>query len=289
MIVSFHPCFSGDRHINTGDRALTEDDLAAIKNSSMVILPQACRRDLFQAARKYAGAVFPDLRTRFDYPGKTGQIRLFRETGTPHPRSFVYPDTAAFRQDPANPIVAGGISFPLVFKFDWSDEGRGVFRADDRKTLERILLQAEQAEATGQKGFVIQEYIETRGRVLRVCVINTAVIAYWKKRLDPDEFAVNLAGNAVIDRTSYPELRRRGVAAVQTFCRRTGINLAGFDLLFDGLKPDSTPLLLEINYYFGRRGLGGSERYYHLLNREIDKWVNDHRDHQETPTRPGAE
>ena len=116
------------------------------------------------------------------------------------------------------------------------------------------------------------------GWVLRVCVIYSTVVAYWKKRSDPETFAVNLADGADIDRTAHPELRQRGIAAVQRLCRQTGINLAGFDLLFAGMRPDSPALLLEINYYFGRRGLGGSEQYYHLITREIEKWVNDHRD-----------
>jgi len=278
MILSFHPCYSGDRYINPGGRALTEDDIAAIGSSTLVILPQACREDLYRAARERGPAVFPDLRTRFEYPGKTGQVRLFRETGTPHPESFLYADTADFCRQAPDPVAAGQLAFPLVFKFDGSDEGRGVFRADDRDELTRLLERAARFEATGQHGFLLQEHIETGGWVLRVCVIYSTVTAYWKKRADSQKFAVSLADGADIDRSAYPELRQEGIAAVQQFCRQTGINLAGFDLLFAGMRPASPPLLLEINYYFGRRGLGGSEQYYHLITREIEKWVNDHRD-----------
>ena len=31
--------------------------------------------------------------------------------------------------------------------------------------------------------------------------------------------------------------------------------------------------MLEINYFFGRRGLGGSDAYYEILNREIHNWL----------------
>ena len=31
--------------------------------------------------------------------------------------------------------------------------------------------------------------------------------------------------------------------------------------------------MLEINYFFGRKGLGGSDAYYEILNEEIDKWL----------------
>lgn len=59
---------------------------------------------------------------------------------------------------------------------------------------------------------------------------------------------------------------------VGRFCEKTGINLAGVDLLFPS---DRTldPLFLEINYFFGRRGLGGSDRWYAILNAEIETWL----------------
>jgi ribosomal protein S6--L-glutamate ligase len=33
-------------------------------------------------------------------------------------------------------------------------------------------------------------------------------------------------------------------------------------------------MLLEINYYFGRKGLGGSEAYYKILRKEIQAWLS---------------
>ena len=44
-------------------------------------------------------------------------------------------------------------------------------------------------------------------------------------------------------------------------------------MLFADDDTGGAPLFLEINYYFGRRGLGGSERYYALLVSEIIKWI----------------
>jgi ribosomal protein S6--L-glutamate ligase len=32
-------------------------------------------------------------------------------------------------------------------------------------------------------------------------------------------------------------------------------------------------MLLEINYFFGRKGLGGSENYYRILLAEIRNWL----------------
>ena len=62
------------------------------------------------------------------------------------------------------------------------------------------------------------------------------------------------------------------------FGRQTGINLAGFDFLFNTAAIDTgeiQPLLLEINYFFGRRGLGGSDTFYRLLESEIEKWLEN--------------
>jgi ribosomal protein S6--L-glutamate ligase len=70
-------------------------------------------------------------------------------------------------------------------------------------------------------------------------------------------------------------LRQKGIAVVRDFCRRTKINLAGFDVLFnenDGRK-NPHPLLLEINYFFGRTGIGGSEVFYTMLQAQIDHWL----------------
>jgi ribosomal protein S6--L-glutamate ligase len=65
-----------------------------------------------------------------------------------------------------------------------------------------------------------------------------------------------------------------GRQVVKAFCDRTGINLAGFDLIFPSGSDRPKPLFLEINYFFGRRGLGGSERYYRLIDRAIRRWLS---------------
>ncbi len=82
-----------------------------------------------------------------------------------------------------------------------------------------------------------------------------------------------MAQGAVIDVEAEPDLQQFAVASVKGFCDKTGINLAGFDVLYSAESKKKVPLFLEINYYFGRRGLGGSEKFYKLLNREILFWL----------------
>ncbi len=115
-----------------------------------------------------------------------------------------------------------------------------------------------------------QEYIPSQNRDLRVAVIGQKMISYWRVQKDTEKFCSNLSKGAVIDRDSDPDLQAKGIDAVRAFCEKTGINLAGFDLLFS----HDESLFIEINYFFGRQGLGGSERFYDILTQEIGKWIN---------------
>ena len=62
---------------------------------------------------------------------------------------------------------------------------------------------------------------------------------------------------------------------VDRLCEKTGINLAGVDLIFPENPGEADPKLLEINYFFGRTGIGGSKRFYALLRKEVKRWIND--------------
>jgi ribosomal protein S6--L-glutamate ligase len=51
------------------------------------------------------------------------------------------------------------------------------------------------------------------------------------------------------------------------------MNLAAVDIVFPMSHPDPKPHVLEINYSFGRRGLGGSEVFYGLLFEAVQEWL----------------
>jgi ribosomal protein S6--L-glutamate ligase len=130
-----------------------------------------------------------------------------------------------------------------------------------------------QSPVPEQRGFVLQELIDHGGRDLRVVVLFDRLLAYWRVQPDPGKIQTNLAEGGEIDFQSDPRLRRRGIEAVRRFCRRSGINLAGFDLVFNRDQDPGRPQFLEINYYFGRKGLGGSFRFYKLLGEAADRWL----------------
>ncbi|MBI5581403.1 MAG: glutathione synthase [Deltaproteobacteria bacterium] len=271
MIVSFHPLFEGDINILCAGRDPGPEELAAIRSAAAVILPQGCTRPLFEMARQNCGRVFPNYDARFRYPGKTGQIRLFRETGMPHPVTALFAGVADYRGRHEDRLSPG---LPCVFKFDWGGEGDTVFLVHSQAELEELLQHAAACEATGQRGFLLQEYIACGNRSLRVAVIGERVVSYWRICDGHDSFRANVSKGASIDTRSDPALKGQAERMVGAFCQRTGIDLAGIDVIFDMDGNPPRPLLLEINYYFGRVGLGGAEAYYRILAEAIRTWLD---------------
>lgn len=270
MIVSFHPIIEAHRNIICAGRPPDDDDLQAIRRAEAVILPQGCSEALYRLARRHCSHVFPNLDVRFDYPGKSGQIQLFRRLGVAHPMTRTYSSLDAFDRDGAS------VDYPAVVKLDWGGQGETVFRVDHSRDLEDALQQVEAYESSGQKGFLIQQYIPCGQRALRVVVIGSRIMSYWRRQPAAERFGTSVAGGAVIDRHADPELQAAGRDVVRDFCGRIGLQLAGFDFIFDEKDHHGgsrEPLMLEINYFFGRTGLGGSEGYYRLFEAEVDQWL----------------
>jgi ribosomal protein S6--L-glutamate ligase len=269
MIVSFHPIIEAHKNIICAGRQPGDDDLAAIERADAVILPQGCSEALYRMARSNCPHVFPNLNVRFDYPGKRGQIQLFERLGLNHPKTHSFDSVAMFHRSPLN------IALPSVVKFDWGGEGDTVFLITNKDELDVVIGRARQFEASGQYGFLVQRFIATQPRSLRVVVIGSRFISYW--RIPPSDvpFGSSVAHGAVVDHDSDPDFQAAGKAAAKQFCRQTGLQLAGFDFIFNDKDDRSSinPIILEINYYFGRAGLGGSDKYYKLLTEEVDKWL----------------
>ncbi len=273
MILSFHPCFVGDKNLLCAGREPGADDLAAIKASDAVILPQGCYQSLYEMAYYNCPNVFPNFDTRFKYEGKIGQAQLFKETNVEHPKTETYPGIDDFYKINRYRSTRLPFDFPFVFKLNWGGEGNQVCLIESYEQFEKALHVAKSSEKSGQKGFLLQEYIPSQNRSIRVAVIGQTFISYWCIQKNKETFCANLAKGAVIDADVDKDLQSSAVSSVQDFCSKTGINLAGFDLLYSSEAEIQTPVFLEINYYFGRRGLGGSEKFYKILNAEIKRWI----------------
>jgi len=273
MILSYHPCFEADKNRLCAGRKPGTDDLAAMIAAEAIILPQGCRESLYTMARRNCKHVFPNFDAKFKYKGKIGQIQLFQKTKTAHPKTETHLNMDAFSihygGSPKKPIF----DFPFVFKFNWGGDGDHVYLVQSIENFSKLLQIARKYENSGQKGFIIQEYIPANKRSLRVVVIGQTIVSYWRVQRDTDHFLSNVAKGAMIDYDTEPDLQKTAIKSVKSFCSQTRINLAGFDILFSSQAKVKIPLFLEINYFFGRKGLGGSEKFYDILTKEIMKWI----------------
>ncbi len=273
MILSYHPCYEADTNILCAGRQPDDNDRSAIRAAAAVVLPQGCPESLYRMARQNCSHVFPNYDARFRYPGKTGQARLFQSLDAPVPRTWVFDDTQHFQR--CGPAVSD-VGFPIVFKLDWGGEGDTVLLLQSPNDLARALSKAKAYERSGQRGFVLQSLVLAANRTLRVAVIGQTQMAYWRIQDDPAVFGTSVAHGARIDTEADPDLRQKALSLCLGFCQQSRINLAGFDFIFDQsgrTGSDLQPLFLEINYFFGRTGLGGSARFYVMLQAAIDNWL----------------
>jgi ribosomal protein S6--L-glutamate ligase len=266
MILSFHPCFTAQGQIILGDRKLGSTDLSLIKGAEAVILPQTCSRALYRACKTSSALLFPNYDRRFQYPGKTGQSRLFEKMHWPHPATRRWRSARAMMRNPMQKM-------PFLIKVDRSHEGVGVWLVRSREELEFALKRLEE---WGGPPFLTQELIPCQGNVLRVVNLGGNLFPYWKRPQAPHGMVTTVSRGAIIDRRWRPDLREKGVIQTKRVCEASGIDLAAMDFVFSMTDPDPVPLLLEINYFFGRRGLGGSLTYYRMLHKAIRKWLGEH-------------
>lgn len=274
MILSFHACFSADTQVVLGDGVLDAHDRHHIEAADVIILPQTCPLELYQACQNGSALVFPDYKSRFEYSGKIGQSMLFKKLNCPHPDTKIWPSVAEFRRVyPKEEVFPH--ETPFVIKADHVHEAEGVYIITDSATLNSSLEAIERLECSGLSGFVSQEWIETKGNVLRVVIMGKRLRSYWKRAESPGQMVATISRGAKIDENWSPELQEKGKAQTQRLSAATGINLAAIDFVFPFSLSDPQPLFLEINYSFGRQGLGGSQRYYLLLFEILQEWLHE--------------
>ncbi|MFH1218033.1 MAG: glutathione synthase [Pseudomonadota bacterium] len=265
-VLSYHLCIETDNNRVVRSDEPSPADIEAMACADAVILPQGCRESFYVAARRACPHVFPDYEVCFSYPGKIGQAALFRKMKVLHPLTFSFQNIEKFSGVPLP------FPYPFVFKSSWGGEGNNVFLVESEDDLHCCLERAAHWQRSRRGGFLLQEYVHAGGRSLRVVVIGSDFYPYWR-RVESGGFYTNLAKGAIIDRESFPHLQERAVAASQDFCAKTGINLAGFDFLFDFRVNDPAPFFLEINFCFRCKGLGGVDAYHRYLEKGIREWL----------------
>jgi ribosomal protein S6--L-glutamate ligase len=274
MIASLHPCITKDINILCAGRSLTEGEKKRLAKARAVVVPQGVTAEVYQACRRMVPRVFPNYDLRFPLEGKVGDALLFEYYQVPHPQTLIFKNRKELIENYPDPEVLPSLlsGYPLVLKANQGGEGTFVFPVHSKEELlEKIALLPKGTRSS--EGFVLQERIDHGGEDLRVVVLFDTFYAYWRRQSDPNSFLTNLSQGGVIDYGGDGLLKERAVEAVRDFCQRSGINVAGFDLIFDRKAKPAVPLFLEINYYFGRRGLGGSMRFYELFARAVDRWL----------------
>jgi len=274
MILSFHPCFDTDIQIILGDRRLDSSIHKCIEKADGIVLPQACPQDLYNICTKSKASLFPNYQARIEYPGKIGQSRLFKKFDFPHPATLRWRGVEDY-EEACLRLDTLPHDLPFLIKENMSHEGEGVFLIENKKALKEALDNLALRERSGLKGFVTQAYVPCGGNVLRAVIIGKRIITYWKRPGKPGQEITTISRGAIVDHDWQPDLQEKGKVQARLLSDKTGINLAAIDFVFLLAEKDPDPLILEINYYFGRRGLGGTENYYRLLYEAIQDWLKE--------------
>jgi ribosomal protein S6--L-glutamate ligase len=236
----------------------------------MIILPQTCPEKLFTMCTESNASLFPDYRARFDYPGKTGQNILFKKFDLPHPATFLWNSVNHFLQ-----ALNKGLphEYPFLLKEDKSHESEGIHFIKEPDDIELSLKKIMKKSRFREMPFISQEFIPAQGNTLRVVIMADSGISYWKRGI-PGHEIVSISNGAMVDKKWRPDLQEKGILMAERLKEKTGINLAAVDFIFNHHESDPEPVFLEINYYFGRTGLGGTINYYNLLFRTVTSWMD---------------
>jgi len=238
--------------------------ISIITAAAGVLMPKYCSPARYRLLLSLARASFPNLAPRFACRGKARQALLFKRLGIPHPETRIFSNAReaveAVREgvEPARP-------FPFVLKGDKGGGGSAVFPVHTpTDLLERL------AGLPPDEPLVFQEWIQNGGRDLRVVIMGEKTRSYF--RVGGDSFYNNVSKGARIDFGLDPSKQQEGVRLARKTAERLHIDLAAFDIMFpiDG----SPPLVIEINFLFGKKGLGGMKGYDLMYRQAVDEWMH---------------
>ena len=269
MILSLNPLYPGQEFLWV-NHWIDADVVEKLKQARAIIVPQVIDAMLYHFIKSHCPNVFPNYDTRFKWTGKVGDALLAWSLGIPHPRTAVFPKVVSLVGDHEEmgkgpfPIP----TMPFVIKSNSGGEGSGTWLIRSKQDLEQVLGILKHEELQGRTGFVVQQYVPGLERTLRVVVIGKFMECYWRVAED-GEFHSNVARGARIERDTFPEMMEQGRKLVRMIVEKTMIDLAGFDICF----LDDRPHLLEINYTFGRTGLGGQARFARLFTQAVEAWL----------------
>jgi len=269
-IVSYHPGLEADINlVLVSQRPLDDHDREVAGQAAAILLPQICRADLFALAQESGTPFFPNPAVHLSLDGKVGNHRLFRDLGLPHPPTLEFDDlTSAARAWEAGREDVAALGAPLVAKGAGGGMGDNVFLVNNPAELRGLAGRLETYCHRGPSGMVLQRYFA--GAVdMRVELLHDAADVYWR-RARHEEFRANLCQGGTLIKDGPPQERQAAVALAQRLQKAAGLDLAGVDVL---ITAEGEPLLIEVNFFFGRRALGGHEVFLQRYLNAVRRWL----------------
>ncbi len=258
--VSFHPQIEMEENLPLLQHLGSESVARLLARARGVVLPKYVSPWRYRTIVRYARCWFPRLEARFLYHGKVRQIELFRRLGVRCPDTRLFKDPqhlrSAFRQ------WGSPWGYPLVLKGDSGGGGSRVFLIEDQNCLLDRL-----SRLPADEPVLLQQLIHHGGYDLRVVVYGDGVQSYF--RHGSDGFYNNVCRGGSIHHRLWPEKQRIGARLVRSFCQRVGMDIVAFDLMFDSV---GTPLFVEMNFNFGKKGLGGAHAHHLYFEQAVMRW-----------------
>lgn len=258
--VSFYPRIPLEENLSLFDPLMDPGVRNLIKQAAGVLLPTYTPPWRYSEIKGLAREWFPRLDTRFEYAGKIAQIRLFRRIGVRCPETLVFVDCDRLLSYFAR--FGSPWGYPLVLKGDKGGGGSTVYPIHSPEEMPQQV-----ARLPRQEPVLLQKMVDHGGKDLRVVLYGDRAVSYF--RVGGGQFYNNVCRGGRIEHHLWPEQNRIGRQAVLAFSRRAAIDIAGFDLMF---SDDGSPLFIEINFHFGRKGLGGFAGHQDLLRQAFQRW-----------------
>lgn len=246
--------------------------------------------------------VFPDFKTGWHFDDKVAQKYLLEAINAPLVPSYVFYDketALSWAKNTSYPKVfklkggAGASNVKLVRNYSQAvilinkAFGRGFSQFDrlgyfkeryDKfkkgkdnllgvlKGIARIFIIPEFAKKHPREaGYIyFQEFIPNNKFDTRVVVINSKIAAAEKRFVRENDFRASGSGNF-----SYDDIDMRMIKLSFDITKKIGAQSLAFDYI---LNENNEPLVVEISYGFGCKGINASNRYWDSdLNQYFDK------------------
>lgn len=269
-IVSYHTGLEAEANfVLISQRPLERADALALASAEAVLLPQVCRSDLCALVAACGVAHFPRPAAHLSLDGKVGNRRLFSGLGLPQPDTveFASLQQAVEAWQGGHPAVRG-LGTPLVAKGAGDGMGRNVFLVSGPDQLAGLAGRLETACPRGPQGLVLQRYLPGASE-MRVVLLGSGFRAYWHQPA-LGEFRANLNQGGGWRSDGPAHELEAGLALARRLQDAAGIDIAGVDIIFPA---GGGALLLEVNFYFGRQGLGGGEIYMGMYLEAVRAWL----------------